>query len=89
MNFCRSLDGHAERVAVALHSEEQLRAVGVFPRARVHRAAAHSDDQRQMLNAHRALEFAAAAGGALEDRFFRNVLRRAAALPTPGLPSFR
>ena len=37
MNFWRSLGGHAERVAVALHGEEELGAVGVFPGARYSR----------------------------------------------------
>ena len=76
---------HAQRIAVALHGEEQLRAVGVFPGARIHGAAAQADDHRQMLNSHRALEFAGAAGGALEHGFFGNVGAEQRSSPRPGL----
>ena len=62
--------GEAQRVAVALQVQEQLGAVIVFPLAGVHRAAPQPDDDGQMLDAHRALELAGAAGGALERRLF-------------------
>ena len=64
----------AQRVAAAFEREKELRAVIVFPSAGVHRAAAQADDDGQMLNADRALEFAGAAGGALERGFLRVVL---------------
>ena len=49
-------------------------AVIVFPLARIHRAAAQPDDDRQMLDAHRALVFAGAAGRTLENRFLEMCL---------------
>ena len=64
----------AQRVAVALQRQEQLGAVIVFPLAGVHRAAPQPDDDGQVLDAHRALKLAGAAGGALEHRFLRDVL---------------
>jgi len=67
MNFCRSAAGK-------LQVEEELGAVLVLPLARVHRAAAQSHDERQMLDADRTLELAPAAGGALERRLFGNEL---------------
>ena len=54
-------------------ARKSFAAVIVFPLAGVHRAAAQADDHRQMLYADRTLEFAGAAGGALERRFLRNV----------------
>ena len=45
----------------------------VFPRAGVDRAAAQADEDGQVLDADRALEFACAAGGALEGGFLRVV----------------
>ena len=56
----------AEGIDAAFESEEELGAVIVFPRAGVDRAAAQADDDGEMLDADRALEFACAAGGALE-----------------------
>ena len=53
--------------------EKQFGAVIVLPLAGVHRAAAQPDDDRQMLDADRALELARSAGGALERGFLRNV----------------
>ena len=50
--------GKAQRVAVALHGQEHLRAVIVFPLASIHRAAAQPDNHRQMLDAHRTLKLA-------------------------------
>ena len=80
MGSCFSLDelvafggADAQRIAAALELIEELRAVVVFPRAGVHRAAAQPDHDGQVLDAHRALELARAAGGALEDRFLRVV----------------
>ena len=74
MNLSRSLGGKPERVAVALQIQEQLGAVIVLPLAGVHRAAPQPDDDRQMLDAHRALKFAGAAGRALKRGFLRNML---------------
>ena len=65
--------GQAERVAGLFQREEQLGAVGVFPRTRVGRSAPQTDDNRQVLNADRALVFARPAGGALKGRFQRRV----------------
>ena len=64
----------AQRVAVAFEREKELGAVIVFPCAGVHGAAPQADDDGQMLDADRALEFAGAAGGALEGGFLRDVL---------------
>ena len=57
----------AEGVGAAFESEEEFRAVVVFPCAGVDRAAAQADEDGQVLDADRALELACAAGGALED----------------------
>ena len=46
----------------------------VVPCAGIHRAAPQSDENRHVLNTDRALEFAGAAGGALEERLLRVVL---------------
>src|ERR1700694_5512174 len=54
-------------VAIALQSKEQLGAVTVFPLACVYRAAPQTNDDRQVLDAHRALKFARSAGSALEN----------------------
>src|SRR6266853_6130270 len=64
----------AEGVTIALQSEEQLGAVTVLPLACVHRAAPQADDDRQVLDAHRALKFARSTGSALEDSLLRDVL---------------
>src|SRR5579872_3773647 len=65
---------HAQRVAVALQREKQLGSVFVFPLAGVHCAAPKPDDQRHMLDAHRTLMLAGAAGGALKRGLLREVL---------------
>ena len=65
--------GQAEGVAGFFQREEELGAVGVLPRAGVGGAAAQADDDGQVLDADRALEFAGAAGGALEGGFQREV----------------
>ena len=78
--FSRSLAAKAERVAVALEVQKQFGAVVVFPLARVHRAAAQADDDRQVLDADGTLVFARAARGALKDGVLRNDASRAAAL---------
>ena len=65
--------GQAERVAGFLQREEQLGAVGVFPRAGVGGAAAQPDDDGQVLDADGTLELARAAGGAFVSRFQRQV----------------
>ena len=74
MNLSRSVALQAQGVAVAFEREKQLGAVVVLPVAGVHRAAPQADDDGQMLDADRALEFARAAGGALERGFLRVVL---------------
>jgi len=61
--------------AVALQVEEQLGAVIVFPLAGVYRATAQADDNGHVLDSHRALLLAGAAGGALESRLLGNVCR--------------
>jgi len=58
--------GQAEGVAGFFEREEELGAVGVLPRAGVGGAAAQADEDREVLDADRALEFAGAAGGAFE-----------------------
>ena len=70
----RALAGReSQRIAGALHRQKHLAAVIVFPLARVHRAAPQPDNHGQMLDTHRALELACAAGCALERRFHRDV----------------
>ncbi len=64
---------HAQRIAAALQCQKELGAVIVFPCAGVHRAAAQADEDRQVLDAHGALELACTAGGALECRLLRVV----------------
>ncbi len=64
----------AESVAAALQVQEQLGAVRVVPLARVHGAPPQSYDDRQVLDSHRALVFARAAGGALKRRLHGQVL---------------
>ena len=75
--FCDELvafgRAESERVAVAFERQKQLGAVVVLPLAGVHRAAPQAHDDRQMLDAHRALKFAGAAGGALERGFLRKI----------------
>src|SRR5208337_1413005 len=61
--------GQAQGVRAALQSQEELGAVVVRPGAGVDRAAAQADEDGKMLDAHRALELACAAGSALEDGF--------------------
>src|ERR1035437_3012024 len=76
--------GEPQGVAGALQVEEQPGAVIVLPPARVDRAAPQSDDDRQMLYAHRTLELARSAGGAVERSLFGNALaeqRRFASRP--------
>src|SRR5205814_6367936 len=63
-----------QRVAIALQSKEELGAATVFPFACVHRAASQADDDRQVLDAHRALKFARSTSSALEHGFLRQVL---------------
>ena len=53
----------------AFQSQKKLAAVFVLPCAGVDRAAAQADDDGQVLDAHRALELAGAAGGALKSCF--------------------
>ena len=65
--------GQAEGVAGFLQREEELGAVGVFPRAGVGGAAAQADDDGQVLDADRALELAGAAGGAFVGGFQEKV----------------
>ena len=64
---------HAHRVAAAFQGQEELGSVMVLPRAGIHRAAPQPHNDRHVLNAHRALEFASAAGGALKCRLLRVV----------------
>ena len=61
----------SQRVPVAFQIQEQLGAVIVLPFAGVHRAAPETNDHGQMLDSHRALKLAGAAGGALEHGFLR------------------
>src|SRR5262249_6579975 len=68
--------GESHRIAVALQVEEQLGSVFVLPFARVNGAPAQTDDDREMLDSHRALVFTRAAGGALERRFLGNMARQ-------------
>src|SRR5579883_289349 len=65
--------GEAESVPVALQIEEQLGAVVVLPLPGVDRAAPQADDHGQVLDADRALVFAASAGGALERGLLGNM----------------
>src|SRR5579884_57951 len=65
--------GEPESVAVALQIEEELGAVVVLPLAGVHRAAPQANDYGQVLDADRALVFAASAGGALERGLLGNM----------------
>src|SRR5580698_1448313 len=62
-----------KRVAVTFQIEKELGAVIVLPFPSVHRAAPQADDDGQVLHSHRALKLAGAAGGALEDRFLREM----------------
>ena len=73
MNFCRSLAAKPSALPLRSRLQEQLGAVIVFPLAGVHRAAPQPDDHGQVLDPHRALEFAAAAGGALKRGLFGDV----------------
>ena len=66
MNFCRSLAAKPRALPLRSRLQKQLAAVLVLPLAGIHGAAAQPDDHRQMLNSNRALEFASAAGRALE-----------------------
>ena len=80
---------HAQRVAAAFERQKELGSVIVLPCAGVDRAAPQADDDGHVLDAHRALELARAAGGALERCLLRVVLAQAAARPTVGPNSFR
>jgi hypothetical protein len=60
--------GEIEGVAVPLKVPEQPGAVLVLPLAGVHGGAPEADDHRQVLDAHRTLKLAGAAGGALKWR---------------------
>src|SRR6185312_9817706 len=55
-----------------LQVQEQLRAVVIVPAAGVHLATAKPNDDRKMLDSHRALVFAGSACRALKDRRLRN-----------------
>ncbi len=57
--------GQAEGVAGFFECQEELGAVGIFPRAGVCGSAAQADDNGQVLDADRTLVLACAAGGAL------------------------
>ena len=71
--FVALVGAHAQCVAAAFKRQEKLCAVIVFPCAGVHRAAPQADDDGHMLDAHRALELARAAGGALKRGLLRVV----------------
>ena len=73
MNLSRSAGLMPRALLTALQSEEEFGAVIVFPCAGVDRAAAQADEDGHVLDADRALEFACAAGGALEGGFLRVV----------------
>ena len=64
---------YSQRVGPAFELIEELRAVVVFPGAGVYCAAAQPNHDGHVLDADGALEFARAAGGALEDGFLRVV----------------
>ena len=72
-NLSRSAALRPNALLPCLQSQKQLGSMVVLPCARVHRAAPQADEDRHMLNAHRALKLARPAGGALENRLLRVV----------------
>src|SRR3954453_15336658 len=62
----------AHCIAIALEIEEELCTVIVFPRTRIHSAAAQPDNHREVLDAYRALILTGTTGGALKYRFLRH-----------------
>src|SRR5208282_1588050 len=63
----------SKRVPLALERDEHFAAMTVVPLAGIYRAAPQTHDQRQVLDAHRALELAGPARSALESRFHGKV----------------
>ena len=74
MNLSRSEAGRPWAFEPRSRARKSLAAVVVLPGAGVDRAAAQADEDGQVLDAHRALELAGAAGGALEGHLLGVVL---------------
>ena len=73
INLSRSVALMPSALLPALQRQKELRPVIVLPRARIHRAAPQPNNDRHMLDAHRALKLARAARRALKRRLLRVV----------------
>jgi hypothetical protein len=87
--FVAFLRAQPQCIRSALERKKELGSMLVFPRTGVDRSATQTDEDGHVLNAHRALEFARSAGGALEDGLLRVVLAQQGLIGGAGQASFK